>query len=156
MSDRALEFVDTNILICAHDVDAGDRHWRAKEVVRALWDSGAGMISTQVLNEFYVNATQRIPSPMEPPRARAVIEAYLSWHVQTPGPESVLAASEIQQRYRISYWDALIVHAASRGGASVLFTEDLNAGQVIEGVQIVNPLLDSAVHDEKSRVIPPA
>jgi len=156
MRDRALEFVDTNILIYAHDVDAGDRHWRAKEVVHALWESGDGMISTQVLNEFYVNVTQKIPSPIEPPQARAVIEAYLCWHVQTPGPESVLAASEIQQRYRISYWDALIVHAASRGGASVLFTEDLNAGQVIEGLQIVNPFLDSAVHDEKSRVIPPA
>jgi len=155
MSGRALEFVDTNILIYAHDVDAGDRHWRAKEVVRALWDTGAGMISTQVLNEFYVNVTQKIPSPVEPPQARAVIEAYLNWHVQTPGPESVLAASEIQQRYRISYWDALIVHAASKGGASVLYTEDLNAGPVIEGVRIVNPLLDAAVHEVNSRLSTP-
>jgi predicted nucleic acid-binding protein len=147
MSAETSGFLDTNILIYAHDVDAGDRHWRAKEVVRRFWDSGQGMLSTQVLNEFYVNATQKIPSPMDPPRVRAVIQAYLSWNVQTLGPDSVLAASEIQQRYRISYWDALIVHAASKGGASVLYTEDLNAGQVMEGVRIVNPLLDSAVHD---------
>lgn len=150
MSGKALHFLDTNILIYAHDVEAGDRHRRAKEVVRALWDAGTGMISTQVLNEFYVNVTQKIPSPMDPARARAVIEVYLSWNVQTLGPDSVLAASEVQQRYRISYWDALIVHAASKGGASVLYTEDLNAGQVMEGVRIVNPLLGSTVHDAKS------
>lgn len=141
------KFVDTNILIYAHDIDAGDRHWRAIELVKALWDSGEGMLSTQVLNEFYVNVTQKIPSPMDPVPARAVLETYLSWDVQTLGPESVLIASELQQRYRISYWDALIVYAASKGGASVLYSEDFNTGQVMEGVQVVNPLVDSAVHE---------
>lgn len=141
------KFVDTNILIYAHDIDAGDRHWRAKELVKALWDSGEGMLSTQVLSEFYVNVTQKIPSPMDPARARAVLESYLSWNVQTLGPDSVLIASEVQQRYRISYWDALIVHAASKGGASMLYSEDFNPGQVMEGVEIVNPLLDSGVHE---------
>ena len=141
------KFLDTNILIYAHDIDAGDRHWRAKELVKALWDSGEGMLSTQVLNEFYVNVTQKIPSPMDPVRARAVLETYLSWNVQTLDPQSALIASEVQQRYRISYWDALIVYAASKGGASILYSEDLNTGQVMEGVHIVNPLLDAGVHD---------
>lgn len=59
MSDR---FLDTNILIYAHDADAGDRHWRAKAVVKTLWESGQGMLSTQVLSEFYVNVTRKIPS----------------------------------------------------------------------------------------------
>ncbi len=141
------KFVDTNILIYAHDIDAGDRHWQAKELLKKLWDSGEGMLSTQVLNEFYVNVTQKIPSPMDPVRARAVLETYLSWNVQTLDPQSVLIASELQQRYRISYWDALIVYAASKGGASILYSEDLNTGQVMEGVHIVNPLLDEGVHD---------
>lgn len=146
-------FVDTNILIYAHDVDADDRHWRAKQVVGELWQSGLGMLSTQVLNEFYVNVTQKIPSPIDPARARAVIEPYLSWTIQTLGPESVLAASDIQQRYRISYWDALIVHAASKGGVSVLYSEDLNAGQVMEGVRIVNPLIEPGIHETSDQAV---
>ena len=140
-------FVDTNILIYAHDVDADDRHWRARQLVSELWESGLGMLSTQVLSEFYVNVTKKIPSPLDPATARALIEPYLSWQVQTLGPESVLMASEIQQRHRISYWDALIIHAAASGGAAVLYSEDLNAGQIIEGVEVVNPLIDSGVHD---------
>ena len=143
----SVSFVDTNILIYAHDVDAGDRHWRAKAVVSDLWETRHGMLSTQVLHEFYVNVTQKIPVPLEPAQARAVIESYLAWDVQTLAPDSVLLASEIQQRNGISWWDALIVHAASKGGASILYTEDLNSGQVIEGVKIVNPFIDSALHD---------
>src|SRR5699024_7923779 len=140
-------FVDTNILIYAHDVDAGDRHWRARKLIADLWESGSGMLSTQVLNEFYVNVTRKIPTPLDPATARSLIEPYLSWQVCTPGPESVLIASEIAQRHRISYWDALIIHAASSGGASVLYSEDLNAGQIIEGIRIINPLDTSRVQE---------
>lgn len=140
-------FVDTNILIYAHDVDAGDRHWRAKRVISELWESGLGILSTQVLNEFYVNITQKIPSPLDPATARSLIEPYLTWQVQTPAPKSVLLASEIQQRHRISYWDALIVHAAVSGGASILYSEDLNPGQLMEGVRIINPLAEPGVHE---------
>ncbi len=144
MSDK---FLDTNILIYAHDVDAGDRHWRAKAVVKSLWETAGGMLSAQVLSEFYVHVTRKIPSPLEPARARSIIEPYLSWKVQILGPESVLAASELQQRHRISYWDALIVHAAVSGGASILYSEDLSDGQMIEGVRIVNPLLTNGVQE---------
>lgn len=140
-------FVDTNILFYAHDIDAGDRHWRARSLVKGLWENGQGMLSTQVLSEFYVNITRKIPNPLEPAHARAIIEPYLSWTVETLGPHSVLAASEVQQRHRISYWDALIVHAASAGGASLLYSEDLNDGQMIEGVKVVNPLLNNGAHE---------
>jgi len=148
MRCMSARFVDTNILIYAHDVDAGDRHWRARKLVSELWESGFGMLSTQVLSEFYVNVTRKISTPLDPATARALIEPYLSWQVQTPGPGSVLLASEIQQRHRISYWDALIIHAAVSGGATVLYSEDLNAGQIIEGVEVINPLIDSGVHDK--------
>ncbi|MGB0514624.1 MAG: PIN domain-containing protein [Wenzhouxiangellaceae bacterium] len=105
------------------------------------------LVGTQVLNEFYVNVTRKISTPIGASQAREVLEPYISWKVQIPGPESVLTASEIQQRHRISYWDALILYAASRGGASVLYSEDLNSGQVIEGVRIVNPFRETQIHD---------
>ncbi len=143
----SVKFVDTNILIYAHDLDAGDRHHAARRIIEYLWNSGYGALSTQVLNEFYVNITQKIPAPLAPAEARALIEPYLSWHVETPGREAVLEASEIQERYTLSFWDALIVHAAIRSRADTLFTEDLNTNQLIEGVRIVNPLNDSSVHE---------
>ena len=140
-------FVDTNILIYAHDLDAGEKHRLAKEVIADLWHSGMGVLSTQVLNEFYVNITRKIPSPLNPALARSVIEPYLTWPIIAPDPASVLQASEIQQRYQLSYWDALIVHAAAISGASVLYSEDFNSGQLIEGVRVINPVSVSAVHD---------
>ncbi len=140
-------FVDTNILIYAHDADAGEKHRLAKELISDLWESGAGVLSTQVLNEFYVNITRKIPSPLEPASARSVIEPYLTWTIVSPEPSSVLHASEIQQRYQLSYWDALIVHAAAISRAAVLYSEDLNEDQLMEGVRVVNPVSGPAVHD---------
>lgn len=143
----SVSFVDTNILIYAHDLDAGEKHRLAKAVIEELWQSGNGVLCTQVLNEFYVNITRKIPSPLGPATARSVIEPYLTWTIVAPDPASVLNASEIQQRYQLSYWDALIMHAATISGASVLYSEDLNEGQIMEGVRVVNPVSVSAVHD---------
>ncbi len=135
-------FVDTNILVYAHDRDAGGRHERAYRVMAELWQSGAGTLSTQVLQEFYVTVTRKIPSPLSPARARALIEPYTSWHVETAEPADVLRASEIRERHQLSFWDALIIAIADKAGANVLYSEDLNNGQSIEGLTIVNPLID--------------
>jgi predicted nucleic acid-binding protein len=132
-------FVDTNILIYAYDRDAGEKHRLASELVRRLWIEGNGVISTQVLQEFYVNATAKIPKPIPYSKARAVISRYLVWQVEANTPESVLRASEIQERHRLSFWDALIIAAAAQAGAENLYTEDLNHGQVIAGVEVINP-----------------
>jgi predicted nucleic acid-binding protein len=132
-------FVDTNILIYAYDRDAGDKHRLACDLVRRLWVEGNGVLSTQVLQEFYVNATAKISNPISLPEARAVISRYLVWHVEANTPESILRASEIQERYQLSFWDALIVAAAAQTGAAMLYTEDLNHGQSIEGVKVINP-----------------
>ena len=137
MSDRL--FLDTNILLYAHDIDAGDKRQIAADLVRTVWEAGTGALSTQVLQEFYVNVTSKIPSPLTPSKARAIISQYFVWHIELNTPASLLHASEIQERYRLSFWDALIVTAASRAGSAILYSEDFSHGQIVEGVRVVNP-----------------
>lgn len=134
-----LTFVDTNVLVYAHDVDAGIKHDRARSVVADLWTSGSGTLSTQVLQELYVNLTRKLIPPMPRPLARAVIENYSAWPVQRLEPDDVIAASEVEDAHRLSFWDALILVAARRSGASRLVTEDLHPGSIIDGVRIESP-----------------
>ena len=139
MTDRV--FVDTNVLIYAHDLDAGLKHDRAAVIVADLWERENGIISTQVLQEFYVNVTRKIAKPLTPAAARGIIRNYLAWCVEANEPSAVLLASEIGERNRISFWDALIVASAARAGADRILSEDLSHGQVLEGVRIENPFL---------------
>ncbi len=132
-------FFDTNVLIYAHDLDAGAKQRRALELVTDAWGHGRAAISTQVLQEFYVNITRKIPQPVPLPTARRLVEHYLAWTVEVVSPADVLRASEVQERWDLSFWDALILVAAARSGANRLLTEDLNHGQVIEGVRVENP-----------------
>ena len=139
MTDRV--FVDTNVLIYAHDLDAGLKHNRAVSIVSDLWEKENGILSVQVLQEFYVNVTRKISRPLTPASARGLIQNYLAWHVETNEPSTVLLASEIGERNLLSFWDALIVASASKAGADRILSEDLNHGQVIEGILIENPFL---------------
>ena len=132
-------FIDTNILVYAHDLDAGAKHERAASLVRRAWEEEHGMLSTQVLQEFYVNVTRKIPNPISPVRARGILTNYLAWRVEINGPNTILHASEIEERHQLSFWDSMIIAAAAQGGAERILTEDLNHGQVIEGVKIENP-----------------
>lgn len=127
MSDKT--FVDTNILIYAYDLDSGTKHTVAADRLRQLW-RGAGVLSTQVLQEFYVNVTGKIAKPVSPAEARAVISRYLVWPIEENSGDSVMRASEIQERHPLSFWDALILAAAARAGAAILLSVDLNHGQV--------------------------
>ncbi|MGH8142678.1 MAG: PIN domain-containing protein [Steroidobacteraceae bacterium] len=138
MSD--VTFVDTNILVYAHDKDAGVRRDRAMEKLRELWDCGAGRLSVQVLQEFYVNVTQKLATPVARSRAREVVSAYGAWVRTATTMETVLRATDIAEMAQISFWDALIVASAENAGASRLYSEDLNDGQSIAGVEIINPL----------------
>lgn len=132
-------FVDTNILIYAHDQGAGEKRIRATHALERLWDEQRGRVSVQVLQEFYVTATQKLKTPRA--SAREIVQAYTPWVQHPTTPETILRASEISEVAQISFWDAMIVAAAEQVGASQLYTEDLNAGQIIAGVKIVNPLV---------------
>jgi predicted nucleic acid-binding protein len=138
MSDRC--FVDTNILMYAHDTSAGVKHERARAVIEGLWSERSGVISTQVLQELSVNLRRRAGRPLDLKATREIVTDYLSWEVVVNTGESVLEALEIEARYRISFWDALVIHAAEAAGAPVLYTEDLSDGQRYGTVRVVNPL----------------
>jgi predicted nucleic acid-binding protein len=138
MSDRY--FVDTNILVYAHDTSAGAKHERAKALVEDLWRQRSGVVSTQVLQELCVNLRRKAGHPVDLRTAREIIADYLSWDVVTNTGESILEALQLEEHYQISFWDALIVQAAEASGAAVLYSEDLSDGQTYRGVRVVNPL----------------
>lgn len=138
MSDKF--FLDTNILVYAHDRAAGVKHDRARALVEQLWQSGSGVLSTQVLQELCVSLHRKAGHPLPPEEIRPLIKDYLSWEVVVNSAESILQALELETRYRISFWDALILSAAEAAGATVLYSEDFAAGQRYGPVQVLNPV----------------
>jgi predicted nucleic acid-binding protein len=136
---RSLQFVDTNILIYAHDISAGQKHGRAKELMRDLWHSGDGCLSIQVLQEFYVNVTQKVTKPLSAEAAAQIIADLSVWEVHCPKMEDVLDAIRLQKRYQISFWDAMILVSAIQLGCHMLWSEDLNPGQVYDQVEVQSP-----------------
>jgi predicted nucleic acid-binding protein len=141
--DENKSFVDTNIIVYAYDITAGEKHPLAKAVIMDLWRSGRGLVSTQILQELYVTLTRKIPHPLQTAQAKEIIEDTLTWDVVVNDGESILQAIALEVQEKLSFWDALVVAAAARGGAEILLSEDLPAGRTIAGVRIVNPLLYS-------------
>lgn len=134
-----LQFLDTNVLIYAHDRSAGDKHLRARELIEGLWQSGEGCLSIQVLQEFYVNATAKVARPLAPDTAAQIIADLSVWQVHRPGVEDVLDAIRLQGRYQLSFWDSMIVASALQLGCQTIWSEDLNPGQVYDSVQVLSP-----------------
>jgi predicted nucleic acid-binding protein len=134
-------FVDTNILVYAHDRSAGVKHQRAQRLLEQLWDSGQGVLSTQVLQELCINLRRKISHPLPVDEVRLLIRDYATWEVVTNTSESVLQALDIELRYRTSFWDTLILQAAESAGATILYTEDLAIAQRYRAIQVVNPLI---------------
>jgi predicted nucleic acid-binding protein len=134
-----LAFIDTNVLLYAYDASAGKRHDRAAELVGDLGSRRLAATSVQVLQEFYVNATRKIAEPLSRDAALERIRVLGRWPMHAPRARDVIAAAAIAQDTQVSFWDAMIVRSASEMGCSVLWTEDLNAGQRIANVTIRNP-----------------
>ncbi len=132
-------FVDTNVLVYAHDVSAGEKHDRAKTLLNELWDSRRGRVSVQVLQEFFVTVTRKVPKPLDVSAAAQVIRDLSRWRVHSPGADDVLAAIDVHASMGISFWDAMIVRSASQLGCDVLYSEDLNPGQDYGAVRVRNP-----------------
>ena len=137
MSDRC--FVDTNILVYAHDRSAGSKHQRARQLIEDLWSSGQGVLSTQVLQELCISVRRKASRPLSVEETRRLLQDYLSWEIVVNTPASVLQALDIEARYKISFWDALIVQAAESSGVAILYSEDLASGQSYGSIRVVNP-----------------
>jgi len=142
MSDKY--FVDTNILMYAHDSSAGEKHERAKALVEELWRDRTGVVSTQVLQELAVNLRKKVRRPLDPKATRDIVADYLTWQVIVNGGESILEAIDLESRYQISFWDALVVQAAQASGVETLYSEDLSDGQTYGSVKVINPLRASS------------
>jgi predicted nucleic acid-binding protein len=137
--DRTYQFVDTNILIYAHDTSAGIKHEQAKTLIQTLWQTEAGCLSIQVLQEFYVTITQKVKRPLSSEIAAQIIENLQVWRMHIPEPADVLAAIKLQTRYQTSFWDAMIIQSAVQLNCVTLWSEDLNAGQQYQEVTVENP-----------------
>jgi predicted nucleic acid-binding protein len=136
-----LVFVDTNVLIYAEDRFEPTKHRAALAWLNALWARRCGRVSTQVLNEFYVNTTRKLRPPMPMGDARAEVRRYQHWQPWQIDQQTVETAWAYEARFALSYWDSLILAAASHQGCQIVLTEDLQHEQRIDSVRIVNPFL---------------
>ncbi len=140
-ADPGLQFVDSNVLVYAYDRSAGAKHLRARTLLETLWESGQGCVSVQTLQEFYVSITQKVARPLSPAVAAEIIADFEYWTVHAPQVSDVVAAIELQQRQRLSFWDALILHSAVQLGCTQVWSEDFQAGRDYNGVRVVNPFV---------------
>lgn len=132
-------FVDTNVLVYVRDLTEGEKQRRAAEWMAALWDTGLGRLSYQVLQEYYVVTTRKLEPPRTDEEAREDVLALTAWDPVVVDGTVVERAWDVQDRHGFSWWDALIVAAALRSRCRYLLTEDLQDGQEVEGLTIVSP-----------------
>lgn len=132
-------FIDTNILVYADDAFDKAKQQVAIDLVVALRAGGEGVLSIQVLQEYYINAVRKLN--LDPAFARRRVQQFGRFELVRPDLELVLAAIDLQQLHRLSFWDALIVQAASVSGCAQLYSEDLQHQRVLAGVRIVNPFI---------------
>jgi predicted nucleic acid-binding protein len=132
-------FLDTNILLYCDDAAQVGKQKRALELVLAHKAQRTGVVSLQVLQEYFVNATGKLG--LDPGLARQKVETYARFDLVEPVAADILAAIDFHRLYRVSYWDALVLHCARKSGCRILLTEDRQHGQIFDGVEVVNPFL---------------
>ena len=132
-------FVDSNVLVYARDASEPRKQPRALEWLERLWQERSGRLSVQVLQEYYVTVTAKLKPGLPAALARADVRLLQAWDPLRPDATDLERAWHIEERHRLSFWDAMIVAAAVRVQADLLLTEDLQDGQLIEGVRIINP-----------------
>lgn len=140
-ASASAKFLDTNILVYAYDLSAGEKYRRAKALVDNLWQSEVACLSIQVLQEFYVVSTKKPNMSLSNPDAAEIISDLSNWKVHIPNPGDLLRAITLQQEYVVSFWDAMILWSAQQLGCDTLYTEDLNHNQVYGSVRVINPFL---------------
>jgi predicted nucleic acid-binding protein len=133
------QFVDTNILVYAHDTSAGGKHERARALIEQLWATRDGCLSVQIMQEFFVTVTRKISKPLDVAVAKEIIADLSRWYVHVPAADDVLGAIGLHQRTGISFLDAMMVRSAVEIGCDVIYSEDLNHGQLYDGARVENP-----------------
>ena len=133
-------FFDTNVLVYLFDADSPVKKSRARDALRRAHEAGVVVISTQVLQEFFVTVTRKLERPLPAGDAEAALRTLMELSVVQIDPELILAAAVSSRRHRISFWDALILAAASAAGCGEVLSEDLQHGQRFGGVRVTNPL----------------
>ena len=132
-------FSDTTVLVYSRDTAEPEKHRKAKAWMTHLWTTRQGRVSYQVLQEFYVTVTEKLDPGLDRQSARREVLAFASWRPVTIDARVFEAAWPVQDRYRLSWWDALIVAAAHVAGCAYLLTEDFQDEQMLGTVQVVNP-----------------
>ena len=143
-AEPARQFVDTNVLVYAHDVTADDKHTRARQLVADLWTNGNGCLSIQVLQEFYVTVTRKVQRPLDPDIARQHVEDLGQWLVHSPTIGDVVEAIQLHQRAQLSFWDAMVLTSARKLNCGVLWSEDLSESQSFAGITVKSPFIATA------------
>jgi predicted nucleic acid-binding protein len=138
-AETQLEFVDANVLVYAFDASAGVKRTKAEQLLERLWKTGIGCLSVQVLQEFFVVVTRKVPQPLSIEEAAERLREFANWKTFAPTAQDVLAAVAIHKESPLSFWDAMVLQAAAELGCHLLWTEDLNDGQSLRGVRIRNP-----------------
>lgn len=139
MNDRV--FIDSNILVYCFDSANPPKKAKALSIIEELWGTSSGVLSLQVLKEFFVTVTEKLSDKMDYTTAKATVIDLLTWNMHYESPASFKKALDIMKRYRLSIWDANIVSAAVLSGCDFLYSEDLQHRQAIESIRIVNPFL---------------
>jgi predicted nucleic acid-binding protein len=140
MSDsQTFQFIDTNVLIYAYDLSQGIKHDKALALLQSLWQSGNGCLSTQVLQEFYVNITRKTAKPLSSDQAIQIIQDFSHWQIHRPDADDIIKAIELHQHHQISFWDAMILRSAQQCNCQIVWSEDLSDRQTYGATKIVNP-----------------
>jgi predicted nucleic acid-binding protein len=137
MGDKA--FLDTNILVCARDKGAGQKHLAAEALLRDLWETRRGRVSIQVLNEYFVTVTRKLKPGLSPREAWADVVSLQAWAPIIMDGRLLERGQLLFRQHNLSWWDALVVAAAQAADCDLLYSEDLGAGRAYDGVRIVNP-----------------
>ena len=137
MTDRS--FIDTNVLVYAEASDAPDKQQAAVALLKQLYETGTGVLSTQVLQEYCNVAIKKLKLPVA--HIRAQLDMYEQFEVVQITPAIIRAGLDLNQTRSVGFYDALIIASAQTAGCNVLFSEDLNTGEVVAGVQLLNPFV---------------
>lgn len=135
----ATVFVDTNVLVYARDLADRSKNERALEWLAVLWEARAGRLSWQVLQEYYVTVTRKLDPPRDVRDAREDVSSLVTWHPIPVDLDTVDAAWAVEDRFGLSWWDALIVSTAQLGGCTYLLTEDLQDDQTLDSLTVIDP-----------------